>query len=305
MKKIFVPMFPIVSEIMIKGGRLMFEDGEERLEAFNQRIGHGELELTHCGYERCVPGFAVRADIRNCYLIHYIMSGNGFFQQGNRTYEVGPGQWFVIFPGHVVSYYAPDPNDPWVFGWFGFIGRASSETLNAIGVSFEQPVGELRADEPFLATLEACTRTLSRTKTLSNSFLKSCLFQLIYHLEQSNGGGEPNVPPNDKLSQLYQDAVAFIDYNYNKAITIQDVADHMKVDRTYCWKIFQRCAGQSPQQYLMQYRIEKAAELLQSSDLSLSETAQCVGIPDLFYFSKLFKKLKGVPPSRFRKAEAD
>lgn len=283
----------------------MFEDGVNRLEAFNQPRKHGELELTHCGYEKCVPRFAAMHHIRDCYLIHYVMSGHGYFKQDGKTYEVGPGQLFTIFPGRIVSYYAPDPEDPWIFCWFGFQGSIAMDMLNAAGISFERPIQALGEDGQFLATIRECTDTLYYSKSTSSSFLKCCMYKLFYCLENALRPETQDGSRHDRLAglRLYQNAVAFIDYNYNKPITVQDVADHLMIDRSYCWKIFQLYAGRSPQQYLMHFRIDKAAGLLLQSDLSLSETAQCIGIPDLYYFSRVFKKIKGVSPSRYAKEQ--
>lgn len=277
----------------------MFENGIERQEGFNPFKGHSELELTHCGYERCEPRFAVRASMHDSFLIHYIISGNGFFQQGGNTFAVGPGQLFTIFSGNVVSYYAPEPDDPWIFCWFGFMGKSAIEILKSAGISYEHPVCRLQSDQPFLDTLQECTDELSFSNSITNSMLKSYMYKLFHLLEESHLSSFPRAESQGRLDKLFQEGEAFIEYNYNKPISVQDVARHMKVDRTYCWKIFRQYTGQSTQQYLMNYRINKSAELLHHSGMSLSEAAQGVGISDLNYFSRLFKKIKGISPSRY------
>ena len=57
--------------------------------------------------------------------------------------------------------------------------------------------------------------------------------------------------------------------------------------------------GQSPIDYLTSYRISEACYLLKNSQLSIAEIAVSVGFFDQFYFSRVFKKTKGVPPSRY------
>ena len=60
--------------------------------------------------------------------------------------------------------------------------------------------------------------------------------------------------------------------------------------------------GQSPIDYLTDYRISEACYLLKNSNLSIAEIAVSVGFFDQFYFSRVFKKVKGVPPSRYLSA---
>ena len=65
------------------------------------------------------------------------------------------------------------------------------------------------------------------------------------------------------------------------------------------YRVFINNVGQSPIDYLTNYRIGEACNLLRSSSLSIAEIAVSVGFFDQFYFSRVFKKLKGVPPSRY------
>ena len=57
--------------------------------------------------------------------------------------------------------------------------------------------------------------------------------------------------------------------------------------------------GQSPIDYLTGYRISEACSLLKNTGLSIAEIAVSVGFFDQFYFSRVFKKVKGVPPSKY------
>jgi len=278
----------------------MFAEGVRRVEAFNHAQGQGDVELTHCGYEKCVPAFACHLNIRHCHLIHYVLEGHGYFTQSGRTHAVGPGEWFIIYPGQVVTYRAPDPDDPWVFAWFGFTGAGAAAALSRMNVRPEHPVGRLKDSGPFLETLKACADAMQEFDNLPNSLIRSHLFMLLYHLETpEQDPGDPR-PGLGRTEQLFRDAIAFIGYNYSKSIMVHDLYRYMNLDRTYVWRIFQQHVGMSPQQYLMQFRVDKAAELLVHSSLSPGEAARCVGIHDLYYFSRIFKKLKGCAPSRFK-----
>ena len=78
-----------------------------------------------------------------------------------------------------------------------------------------------------------------------------------------------------------------------------DIAKAVGVSRSHLYRVFMSNVGQSPIDYLTNYRISEACYLLKNSELSIAEIAVSVGFFDQFYFSRVFKKNKGVPPSRY------
>ena len=96
-------------------------------------------------------------------------------------------------------------------------------------------------------------------------------------------------------------AVRFIEYNYMRKITVCDICGHLGLERSYFYRIFKNYTGSSPEQYLMKYRIKKACELLKLGKYTVTEVALYTGIQDIYYFSKLFKSVVGVSPSKYAK----
>ena len=92
----------------------------------------------------------------------------------------------------------------------------------------------------------------------------------------------------------------YIKSNLNKKLLIEDVAKAVGVSRAYLRNIFFELRGVSPQEFLSDERIKKAKELLDSSNLGISEIAACVGYDDPLAFSKFFKKHVGVSPKNYR-----
>ena len=100
----------------------------------------------------------------------------------------------------------------------------------------------------------------------------------------------------------YVDTIlTYIDDNYMKNITSADIADFVKLNRSYLFKLFKQQTGFSVSQYLIKYRINKACEFFREYDFTVSKVAQMVGIEDIYYFSKLFKRFKGIPPGEYKK----
>jgi AraC-like DNA-binding protein len=107
-------------------------------------------------------------------------------------------------------------------------------------------------------------------------------------------------------AQLVQDSrrlspvCQFIRENLDQTIGVDDLARraHLSVARFHV--VFRRYAGVSPNRYVQNVRVQRAQELLLSSDLSVSEVAEQVGVEDPFFFSRMFKKRTGLSPSYYR-----
>ena len=89
--------------------------------------------------------------------------------------------------------------------------------------------------------------------------------------------------------------------HYTEPVTVELIAREMQLNPVYCGALFSKETGQTILQYTNQLRITKAKELLRFTNDPVSEIAAEVGIDDLYYFSRLFKKLVGISPSEYRK----
>lgn len=123
----------------------------------------------------------------------------------------------------------------------------------------------------------------------------SCLFNIIKHLLLIS---------TEKLTlrnAVIEPVIEFIKSNYNKSISICEMADVIKMSESNLYAVFKKSTGTSPIKYLNQYRLSVACELLHKTEYSIKEIAEKVGIPDQFYFSKLFKDNYSISPQQYRK----
>jgi AraC-like DNA-binding protein len=99
--------------------------------------------------------------------------------------------------------------------------------------------------------------------------------------------------------QLVQQAVDFMQLNLEESIGPADVAQSLAVSQTYLGVIFRRHIGRSPNDYLIDLRLERAKEYLEHTDMSVMDVCVALGYTPS-YFSRLFKQRTGQPPSHFR-----
>ena len=90
-------------------------------------------------------------------------------------------------------------------------------------------------------------------------------------------------------------------YFTSEYCTVKKVTEFVKLDRTYLFRLFKNDVGMSVQEFFNRCRIAKASTMLMASNHTIKTVAYSVGITDQLYFSKLFKKYRGVSPSVYRK----
>lgn len=91
-----------------------------------------------------------------------------------------------------------------------------------------------------------------------------------------------------------------IERDYSKKIGVPEIAEEMKISSSYLSTIFKSETGYSINEYLTAYRLQLAKKLLRDTDLKMYEISERIGIPDMYYFSSVFKKNIGVSPSEYR-----
>ena len=107
----------------------------------------------------------------------------------------------------------------------------------------------------------------------------------------------------DKNMHKLKNVLVFMRDNYDKPISLSDMADAADMSSKYFCYFFKEMTRKSPVEYLNTYRVEKAARKLITSDISVTDVAFACGFNDLSYFIKTFKAYKGVTPARFRRGE--
>ena len=109
---------------------------------------------------------------------------------------------------------------------------------------------------------------------------------------------------NSKLNrknELLNESLKIIDYNFCSNITVKKIAEYLNVDSAYFSRKFTEKMQVSPKTYILCKRIQRAKELLTTTDASIFEISNSVGYEDQFYFCKIFKKYTNQSPIEYRK----
>ena len=261
-----------------------------------------DLRLFQYGWEQCAPLHSFGPFVRNHFLFHYVVSGQGCHDSNGpdgvtQHYALEANQGFLICPGQVNTYYA-DKRDPWKYVWLEFGGLRAEEYLSAAGLGETQPIDQPKS----LALAEPVRDTMlyiadhPKASTL-HIIGHLCLF-LDALIQSSSTRRELH---GARLQDFYiQEAVTFMEHNYRREVTVEEVADVCKLNRSYFSKLFRESMGCPPQEFLIRLRLSKAAERMQTTKASIGDIAASCGYPNQLHFSRAFKKRYGVSPREWR-----
>ena len=106
--------------------------------------------------------------------------------------------------------------------------------------------------------------------------------------------------PGGRSAHYVQCARRFMDDNYRSAITIADIADHVRLERSYLYRLFLKHEGISPSDYLKNVRLNAAAKMLENESIPIKEVAEATGFCNTSHFYKKFTPKYGISPKTYR-----
>lgn len=258
---------------------------------FHNSLG---LAVYSCGIQKCSAGHAWGPAVRDHYLIHCVTSGKGVFSFGGRDYRLSGGDGFLLTPG-VVASYAADQEVPWQYCWIGFNGTDAKRLVEQTGLSYENPVFHFSGSALPDRLEKICH--LSCATHSNEARVEAGL--LLFLADLMDAFGSSSSAHHASGYEYVQKAARFIEYNYSRNIDVEDIAASVGISRSHLYRLFMENISVPPNEYLMRYRMNKAAALLEEGHLSVGEVAFSTGFSDQLYFSRVFKKYMGIPPSQY------
>ena len=261
-----------------------------------------DLGMFQCGREACTPCHSFGPVTRNHYLFHYVLSGTGTLMADDakgitQTYSVRSGQGFLIFPEQITTYYA-DQHSPWEYSWIEFDGLRVKEALSLTDFSLNHPIYHPHSKDLQEQMVKEMNYIISHPKESSFHLLGHLYLFFDYFIQSAKS---TRLTQSSKMSDYYiQEAIHYMEQNFQNDISIEEIAAVCGINRSHLGKIFRNSIGRSPQEFLMNYRMVKATELLKLTTLSIADIGTAVGYGNPLHFSRAFKNIYGVSPREWR-----
>ncbi len=226
------------------------------------------------------------------------MSGKGVFYCGGRELPVSAGQGFLIVPGEE-TWYQADTQEPWHYSWVGFRGAQAEYLVRAAGLdalhcicTAPDPVSAWQA----LISLQQEARNLRLSQMAAQGGLLRFL-ALVAPVQDTQNVIE--------LGQAYcEKAQWYMEGRFDRSLSIQETADFVGLSRSQLYRVMMETCGISPKNMLRRIRMERAAQMLCATRLTLEEIALRVGLQTGAQLGVSFKAEYGVTPGQYRRDKA-
>ena len=232
------------------------------------------------------------------YQLLYISEGRGTFHSHtipNATLR--EGDLFLLFPGEWHSY-CPHPERGCKKYWIGFKGRNMDDRVRAGFLSPQKPIYHVGFSDDIVHLYKDAYETAIREAAYSQQVLAGLVNHIIgvmYSLERNI-----ELNRNQGHVDMVNRARLRIRENLESSLTIQQVAEDLGVSYSNFRKLFKEYTGISPATYQQDLRLQRAKELLSTTDMSVKEIAYRLNFESPDYFSAKFKAKTGRRPSELR-----
>lgn len=250
---------------------------------FNSFMADENLYVCEIGSSRSKPFHKFGPILRNKYILHYVIDGEGKYN--GETVSASEG--FLIVPTELQT--LETFNNPWQHFWIMFEGKKAEELLRQCGIPLMAHKFSVNNSNRIKLLFEKAMETDISGPAL-DLYFTSVFYELLSLRDKSSGH---NI-------NLTENAKRYIAANIHRKLSVEDIAKHCSVSHKYLCKLFQRCEGCSPIFYIQEEKFRIAKDLLISTQLPVNEIASSVGYEDPCYFSSAFKGRIGISPKHFR-----
>jgi len=254
------------------------------------------LMVTKAGYFPRAHNHKVSRETYDKYVIIYCLDGKGWFQYGNKHWDIGKGQVVFVVPGAPHSYGANN-NNPWTIQWAGFRGTQVPELLRFSGVSTDNLVLSIGDRVNITILFQDILSTLQSGYSLHYLYNASTSLQQIL---SSVALLSTYSPSSENIDLNVEETIRYMRKNITSSRTLNEFASHACLSPSYFSSRFRQKTGYAPIDYFIRLKIQKACELLETTDWNVSKISSYLDYQDQFYFSRIFKKIMDVSPSQYR-----
>ena len=237
--------------------------------------------------------------VLNEYQMLYLVEGEGLFRSAHQDLTtIKAGDIFLLFPDEWHSY-GPLPNARWKSYWIGFKGKNMDDRVTEGFLSKEKPIYHVGFSSKILELYDSALRAANEEAAYSQQLLAGIVNHLIgemYALERNIV-----LAKNHFHVKMIGQARLRIRETLESDFTIQMLAEELGVSYSNFRKLFKEYTGLSPALYQQDLRLQRAKELLSTTDLSIKEIAYTLNFDTPDYFSSKFRAKTGMKPSEFRK----
>ena len=232
------------------------------------------------------------------YQLLYQPEGEGVFRSAHLAEtKIKAGDIFLLFPGEWHSYH-PSSTKGWKSYWIGFKGKNINDRVKAGFLSPEKPIYHVGYSNEIIALYEEAYKTAQEEA----AYVQQTLAGIVNHLIGKMYSLERNIilSKDSKHVDIINRARLRIRESLEDTLSIQEIAQELGISYSSFRKLFKEHTGFAPALYQQNLKLQRAKELLSTTDDSIKEIAYRLNFESPDYFSAKFKNQTGMKPSDFR-----
>lgn len=228
----------------------------------------------------------------------YIASGKAHFHFDGKEQIVTAGHMVLYRPKEAqkYEYYGEDQTEVY---WVHFTGGNVTNILRSYGLTDDKHVFYCGSGLDYQNLFRTMINELQMCRENFAEMLEMYLRQIFIMLHRYFLSSLKT--NNSRVVEEIDKATLYFNEHYNENINIDEYAQNNHVSVSWFIRNFKQCTGSTPMQYILSKRIYNAEILLHDSSYNLTEISEIIGYDNPLYFSRIFKKVKGLSPSEYRK----
>jgi AraC family transcriptional regulator, arabinose operon regulatory protein len=255
-----------------------------------------ELTIYGIGVQEKMPARVVQRPSGTGDYLFMVFYDETEIRVGDKMQDCQPGTIMLWEPGR--GHFYGNAHSEWKHSWMHCDGRFIARLLDENNLPRNAPIvlpDPWMVDKYLTDIHNELTSYVAPDVTIVENLLNCWLREIARVVK---GAERREIVP-----QTFVRLKAYIEANYEKPLTLSELADHVHLSVPHLCSLFKKYFGMSAIAYVVQLRLHHAAYLLKDRTLSVTEIARNVGYEDIYYFSKLFKTYYGVSPRNSRNAE--
>ncbi len=229
------------------------------------------------------------------YLIIYCLKGRGWFCADGRKWAVGPGDLAVAMVGIAHSYRA-DADDPWTIQWAHFHGEDAPRLLAMANAPVHGGVINLGFQTTIFAAFNDMLNTLHTGYSQQHLLVAAACLRYIL----SRVAFTTTHSSSTKSGRAVELVIDFMREHLEQRYSLNEFAAQANMPRSTFIRVFRTKTGYAPVEYFLRLKVQRACELLETTDLQINQISRKLGYEDQYYFSRLFKKFMDLSPQQYR-----
>jgi AraC family transcriptional regulator of arabinose operon len=257
-----------------------------------------QIYITDIGYyPKAHQHYVERPTGINQHIIIYCVEGSGWVTINKKKMDISPSH-FIVIPANTPHKYGAVEADPWTIYWVHFKGDIATYVVDLITEDSQNYLPYLSYNENRIKLFEEICFNLEKGYSADNlryvnmifyHFLSSLLYEEKYNEAEKHGDKDPIALTIEMMQE-----------NLHANLTLNDFAKFSHLSVSHFSSLFRVRTGFSPVEYFNHLKIQHSCQSLAFTGKAIKEIADDLGFSDQYYFSRIFSRFMGIPPSEYR-----